>query len=425
MAFWISVAAIFILLVFSGFFSGSETALTAVSKARMHSLETKGNKRAGLVNKLREKKDRLLGALLLGNNLVNILATSISTSVLVKIFGDAGVAYATLAMTLLVLIFAEVLPKTYALNNADRVALSISPIIKVLVAVLSPITDAIAKVVRVTFKLFGVDIVNVAIGSDSEELRGAIELHRGKEEETQEERAMLRSILDLADVEVDEIMVHRRDVETIDSEIPASKIVDIVLESPYTRLPVWKDKPDNIIGILHAKLLLKELRKCDNDISKLDIHAAMRNPWFIPESTTLFDQLQEFRKRQEHLALMVDEYGSLIGLVTLEDILEEIVGEIDDEHDVSVPGLKPQEDGTCIVDGKVTIRDLNREFEWGLPDEEYSTIGGLLLFETQRIPDAGQKFSFFGFQFEILRRQKNQITSVRIYPPINKKDTVG
>lgn len=416
------------LMVASAFFSGSETAMTAASRARMHTLENDGNKRARLVNRLREDKDRLIGSLLLGNNLVNISASALATSVLIKIFGEAGVAYATVAVTILVLIFSEVMPKTLALLNPDRLALAVAPVVAVVVGVFSPLSNAVSKIVRFFFRMVGVRMDGHAGGVYEEELRGAIELMGsevmptdldGQEAQatTQETKAMLRSILDLADVQVAEIMIHRRNVRTIDAGQASAKIIDEVLHSAFTRLPVWHENSDNIIGIIHTKLLLQEIRNCNGDVSRVNIRNAMMEPWFIPESTTLFDQLQEFRKRREHFAVVVDEYGALRGVVTLEDILEEIVGQIDDEHDVAVSGVRPQPDGSFVIDGKVTIRDLNREFDWGLPDDEYSTLAGLLLFESQRIPLVGQSYTFFDFRFEILKRQRNQIAQVRVTPP--------
>lgn len=423
------LVAFIALMIASAFFSGSETAMTAASRARMHTLENDGNKRARLVNRLREDKDRLIGSLLLGNNLVNISASALATSVLIKLFGEAGVAYATVAVTILVLIFSEVMPKTMALINPDRMALAVAPLVAIIVRVFSPLSSAVSKVVAVLFRLMGVRREDIhASALYEEELRGAIELMGsevmptdliGQEAQatTQETKAMLRSILDLADVQVAEIMIHRRNVRTIDAGQPSGKIVDEVLHSAFTRLPVWHENNDNIIGIIHTKLLLQEIRNCNGDVGRVNIRNAMMEPWFIPESTTLFDQLQEFRKRREHFAVVVDEYGALRGVVTLEDILEEIVGQIDDEHDVAVSGVRPQPDGSFIIDGKVTIRDLNREFDWGLPDDEYSTIAGLLLFESQRIPLVGQNYTFFDFRFEILKRQRNQIAQVRLTPP--------
>lgn len=418
---WITGAAILVLLVLSAFFSGSETALTAASRARMHGLETEGNHRARVVNHLRERKERLIGALLLGNNLVNILASALATGALIRLVGDAGIAYATVAMTLLVLIFSEVLPKTYALHHADETALRVAQPVRLLVALLAPATAFIAWIVGAVLRLFGTDMREVAFASTIDELRGAIELHRGVpeqgEEEVRRERAMLRSILDLADVEVMEIMTHRRTLVTIDASQPASRIVQEVLDSPFTRIPLWQGEADNIVGVLHAKALLRAVRGHQGDIDSLDILSIAAQPWFIPDTTTLFDQLQAFRQRREHFALVVDEYGSLMGIVTLEDILEEIVGDITDEIDVAVAGVRPQPNGSYVVDGWVTLRDLNREYEWRLPDDEASTIAGLVLYEARRIPEIGQSFSFYGFRFEILRRQRHQITALRVTPP--------
>ncbi len=427
----------FVLLAASAFFSGSETALTAASNARMHTLELAGNKRAALVNRLRENKDRLIGSLLLGNNLVNISASALATAVLINLFGEAGIAYATIAVTILILIFSEVMPKTLALLNPDRMALFVAPVVGAVVFVFSPLSYMVKRIVDILFRILGVDIGNHGKHMYEEELRGAIELMGSddirtqdiaiteEQATTQETKAMLRSILDLANVQVAEIMIHRRNVRTIDATLSAGRIVDEVLYSAFTRLPVWKDTPDNIIGIIHTKLLLQEIRNCGGNVAQVNIYNAMMEPWFIPESTTLFDQLQAFRNRREHFAVVVDEYGVLRGVVTLEDILEEIVGQIDDEHDVAVSGVKPQPDGSFLVDGKVTIRDLNRELDWGLPDDEYSTLAGLLLYESQRIPLVGQIYTFYDFRFEILKKQRNQIALVRVSPPAARHATAA
>lgn len=418
---WYSAGAILFLLFLSGFFSGSETAMTATSKAKMHGLEKEGNKRAKIVNKLIDQKDKLIGALLLGNNLVNILASAMATSVLIGLFGEAGVVYATIAMTLLVLIFAEVLPKSYAIMNADKVALFIAPVINVVVQTLAPITQAIIWIVRNVLKIFGVDLDATDDDGNKQELMGVIDLHQGDQDEVREERAMLRSILDLVEVEVDEIMTHRGQVEMIDMNQTPEEIIQIVLNSRYTRLPLYQDTQENIVGVIHAKWVLKELNKHKWNVSKIDFEQIASDPWFIPDTTNLFDQLQEFRARRAHFALVVDEYGSFEGIVTLEDILEEIVGEIDDEHDVSVPGLTPQVNGSYLVDGGVTIRDLNREFEWNIPNNDYATVAGLLIHESRLLPDVGQSFSFFGVRFDVLKRQGNQITQIRI-KKISKKN---
>ncbi len=407
--------AIAFLLVLSAFFSGSETALTAASRPRMHHLEKSGSQRARMVNRLREQQERLIGTVLLGNNLVNILASALATSLLIGWFGDAGVAYATVAMTLLVLIFAEVMPKTYAIANADRMALAVAPWLRPLVAALSPVSRAIQQVVRLILRLFRTEITGrTSEAAREEELRGAIALLSDTDADARREREMLRSILDLADVDVDEIMVHRKSVDMIDAELPPAQILERVVGSPYTRLPLYRDEPDNIIGVLHAKALLRAVQTHGGNVDAVDMESLAALPWFIPESTSLLRQLQAFRRRREHFAIVVDEYGALMGVVTLEDILEEIVGEISDEHDVPVAGVRAQRDGSMVVDGTVTIRDLNRQFEWTLPDEEAATIAGLVLHEARVIPEAGQVFEFHGFRFEILRRLRNQVTSLRL-----------
>ena len=414
---WITIGAIFVLLLLSAFFSGSETALTAVSRPHMHHLLKTGDKRAGIIAKLHARMERLIGTILLVNNLVNILASALATSLLIGVFGDTGVAYATLVMTLLVLIFAEVLPKTYAINNADRTALSVAPVVRLLVLVLSPLSDAVQVVVRATLRLFSVSTESNLGAISDDELRGAIDLHAETGSTDDQERAMLRSILDLDHVEVGEIMVHRKDIFTVDAGLSPTAILEQVIASPYTRIPMWRKKPDNIIGVLHAKTLLSAVKLQAPVTEKLDIPGLAAKPWFIPESTTLLQQLHAFRKKREHFALVVDEYGVLMGIVTLEDILEEIVGDISDEFDIAVPGVRLQADDTFIIKGDVTIRDLNRQFDWSLPDDQAATLAGLVLHESRRIPDVGQVFNFYDFRFEILRRKRNQITSLRLSPP--------
>ena len=414
----VSLSVIAVLLVLSAFFSGSETALTAASRPLIHQLARKGDRRAAIVERLHAKTERLIGAILLGNNVVNILASALATSLMIAAYGEAGVVYATIVMTLMILIFAEILPKTYAFKNPSRTALAVAPVVNALVFVLAPVTHAIQLVTRGIFKAFGIDFDSAAVlGGQTAELRGAIELHAGDDQSVKHERAMLRSVLDLADVQVGEIMIHRKNVDAIDADESPQSIVDQVLASPYTRIPLWRDEPDNVVAVLHVKALLRDAWARDGRIENLDIVSLAAKPWFIPESTTLLDQLLAFRDRHEHFSLVVDEYGSLMGIVTLEDILEEIVGDISDEHDVAVIGVRGHSDGSFTVRGSVTIRDLNREFEWGLPDEQAATIAGLVLHESRRIPEVGQAFMFHGFRFEILTRHRHQITSVRITPP--------
>ena len=416
----LTTGSILLLIVFSAFFSGSETGLTGSSYARMHQLDRKGDQRASRVLALREQRETMIGAILIGNNITNILASVLATTVFLRLFGEHGVVYATLAMTVLVVIFAEVLPKTYALNNSDRVALAVAPVINAVVFILSPIARIVRGIVRMMLSMLSIRIAEEFGHSEQEEeLRGLIELHGHKveadEEEVREERAMLRSILDLSEVWVEEIMTHRRQVEMLNVEDTVEEIISQIMKSPYTRLPLFKGDHEEIVGVIHAKAVLRAVKGLSGkELERLDMRKIASDPWFIPTTTTLLDQLQAFRARRKHFALVVDEYGAFQGIVTLEDIIEEIVGEISDEHDVAVAGVRPQADGSYVIDGTVTIRDLNREFDWNLPDDEASTIAGLILHEARTIPSVAQDFVFYGFRFKILRRHRNQITLVRV-----------
>lgn len=416
-----SLIAIAGLLVLSALFSGSETALTASNRARIHHLLRKGSKRARTVTRLMETREHLIGAILLGNNLVNILASALATSILIGFFGDLGVAIATVVMTTLVLIFSEILPKTYALSNADRVALGVAPTIRVFVALFSPITRALNFVVSATLRLLGAGRGASRIATASEEIRSTIDLHAREGEVVKHERDMLGSILDLTDVEVDEVMVHRGNMFAVNVDDATSSLVEQILSSPYTRVPVWRDDPDNIVGIVHVKDLLKALHNHQGPLDDLDVMAVINEPWFVPETTSLRQQLNAFRRRRAHVALVVDEYGTLMGLVTLEDILEEIVGDIADEHDVPAPTVRALGDGSYIVEGGTTIRDLNRLFDWNLPDEEAATVAGLVIYNAQVIPEVGQIFAFYDFRFEVLRRHRNRIVSLRVTPPTKQR----
>lgn len=411
----ITIIAIAILLVLSAFFSGSETALTAAARARIAHLEREGNRRARIVGRLIDARERLIGSILLGNNLVNILASALATSVLIGFFGDAGVAYATIIMTALILIFAEVLPKTFALRHPTSTALFVAPMVRVAVLMLAPVARMVQGIVRLTVRLFGVEKgFQATLVSAEDEIRSAIRLHTDEGGIVKGARDMLTGIFDLSEVEISEVMVHRTDCVMIDADEPAEAIIEQVLASPYTRIPLWRGEQENIVGVLHVKDLLRALSAGGGDASGIDIEATAKAPWFVPETTDLLEQMSAFRARHKHFALVVDEYGALMGLVTLEDILEEIVGPISDEYDVAARGVRRQADGSYIVDGTVTIRDLNRDLEWDLPDEEATTIAGLVIHEAQSIPDVGQVFHFYDCKFEVLRRQRNQITVLRL-----------
>jgi Mg2+/Co2+ transporter CorB len=415
LTFGIIAGAVLGLVILSAFFSGSETALTATSRARMHELERRGDRRAGIVNILRQTPERLIGAILLGNNLVNILASALATMLFVQLFGEAGVIFATLVMTTLVLIFGEVMPKTYALSHPDRFALAVGPVLRVLVSVFAPVVMGVEYIVKWALRALGVDTSKADnVLSARDELRGVIALQHKEGAVVKQHRDMLGGILNLRELELSDVMVHRTKMHSIDGALPLNEIIEEVLKSGHTRIPVWTGDPDNIIGVLHAKDLFAALHASGGDAAKIDIEAISSPPWFVPDTTPVDDQLNAFLRRKSHFAIVVDEYGEVMGLVTLEDILEEIVGDISDEHDVTATGVRREATGSYVVDGTVPIRDLNRHYDWNLPDEEATTIAGLVIHEAQMIPEVGQEFTFHGFRFEVLRKRRHQITLVRI-----------
>ncbi len=422
-AFWLTAASIAGLLLLSAFFSGSETALTAASRGRLHSLADRGSRGAARALKLTENNERLISAVLFGNNLVNILATALATSLLTRLFGDGGVAFATLVMTLLILVFAELLPKTYAITHSERSARLVSGPIGIFVLVFAPVVTTLHLFVKLILRIAG---GRLPTGQDEqsaqEEIAGAIALGHVEGNFEKDDRDRLLGALDLKDRSVEEIMVHRSDIEMVDADSDPQAAIRQCIHSPHTRLPVFRDNPENIVGLVHAKDLLREVEKLAmkggsdgwKDFKIMDV--AMR-PYFVPEKTPLDDQMREFLRRHSHFALVVDEYGALQGLITLEDILEEIVGEITDEHDVRTAAASGHDDdGNYVIDGTTTIRDLNRAHDWALPDDEAVTIAGLVMHESQMIPTPGQVFNFHGFRFEVLERELNRITKLKIRP---------
>jgi Mg2+/Co2+ transporter CorB len=412
---WIDLSIVLFCLFVSAFFAASETALTGASRASMLRLSKQGNSDAAVVSDLVGKRERLIGALLLGNNIANIGASAIATGIFTAWFGEVGVLYATGVMTVMVVIFAEVLPKTIAINAPDRLALVVARPMKLAILVLGPALTLIEGIVRVLMRGLGVKIgANQPILSPIERLRGAVDLlhHEGKVEK--QDRDMFGGLLDLRELQVSDVMIHRTEMVTVNADLPPEELVREVLASEYTRIPLWREKPENIIGVLHAKDLLRAIRAAEGDIARIDVSSIALPPWFVPEMRPVSEQLKAFRRRKTHFAMVVDEYGEVEGIVTLEDILEEIVGDISDEQDVVVAGVRAQPDGSVVVDGSVPIRDLNRAMDWSLPDEEATTVAGLVIHEARSIPERGQSFTFHGFRFRVLRRERNRITALRI-----------
>lgn len=414
---WVTFGIVIACLFGSAFFSASETALTAASRANMMRLAKQGSSNAGIVGRLLGMRERMIGALLLGNNVFNIGASALATGLFTAWFGELGVLYATAVMTALVVIFAEVMPKTIAISAPDRFALLVAKPMRLMVLVLGPVLVVIEALVRVLMRLLGIKLgANQSLLSATERLRGAVELIHHEGGVAKHDRDMFGGLLDLNELQVSDVMVHRTEMVMVNADLPPDELVREVLATEYTRIPLWRDKPENIMGVLHAKDLLRALRAADGDASKIEVGKIALPPWFVPEMRPVSEQLKAFRTRKTHFALVVDEYGEVEGMVTLEDILEEIVGDISDEHDVVVAGVRTQPDGSVVVDGSVPIRDLNRAMDWNLPDEEATTVAGLVIHEARSIPERGQNFTFHGFRFRVLRRERNRITALRISP---------
>ncbi|MEJ0025588.1 MAG: HlyC/CorC family transporter [Rhizomicrobium sp.] len=412
----LSFAPVLLLLVLGAFFAGSETALTAVSRGRMHQLEKEGSRAARDVNRLVNNRERMVGALLLGNTFVNILASSIATTVLEHSFGHRAVIIATAIMTVLILVFVEVLPKTLAIARTDRFALAVATPVRLVVGVLGPIVNAVQFVVWRVLGVFGVRANEEELVEAHEEIRGTVDLHHKEGAVEREHRDMIGGILNLRELTVGDVMIHRKTMATIDADLPPQEILTAILEANHTRVPLWREQPDNIVGVVHTKDIVRAILERGRE--GVDVAALASPPWFVPETTMLEEQLDAFREKRSHFALVVDEYGALQGLVTLEDILNEIFGDIPDEHEEQGrPDVRRRPDGSFLIDGTVPIRELNRDLDWNLPDEEATTIAGLVIHEARTIPEVGQRFKFFGYEFEVLRRQRNQITAVRVIPP--------
>jgi Mg2+/Co2+ transporter CorB len=414
---WTAILIVAFCIFLSAFFSGSETALTAASHARMHTLEKEGDKRAAAVMRLLRQRNRMIAALLLGSTLGNIGSSAFTTSVLVVIAGDNGAVYATILMTALLLVFAEVLPKTFAINHPDTFSLRVAKFIEPFVSIFGPLLAAVEFIVRSVLRLVGVELSHDrTMLSPYEELKGAVDILHEEGNVERAARDMFGGVLDLQVLHVSDVMIHRTKMRTIDADLSPVQIVREVLSSPFTRMPLWRTQSDNFVGVLHSKDLLRALDAAGGEAEKIIIDDVMSEPWFVPEATTLEDQLEAFLKRKTHFALVVDEFGEVMGLVTLEDILEEIVGDIRDEHDLAVQGVRPQPDGSVLIDGAVPVRDLNRVMAWNLPDEEATTIAGLVIHEVGAIPEAGQVFTFHGYRFEVMRKIRNRVTALKVTP---------
>ena len=417
----VSVIYIICLIVISAILSGSETSITSIRKSKIHKLANKGDKNALRVLKLIEKKNDLVSSILVGNNFVNILASALATAILIKFYGDDGVIYSTIVMSVLIVIFAEILPKNIALLKPDRYALTLSFILTLFLKIFSPFVYIIKKFNLLIFKIFNIEKQKVTDASVREDIRNIINMHEDEGILLKDERDMLNGILDLKEMTVEKIMTHRKNIYSINIDQPEEYFKKIS-QSSFSRIPVWKENPNNILGVVHAKKLLANI----NESGKIDlknINDSTLDPWFIPETTKVKDQLNSFIDRHEKIAFVVDEYGELMGLISLEDIIEEIVGNIFDESDLSTIGIRKIGKNIFRVRGDVNIRDMNRTLDLNLNEKNSSTVAGFLIYETETFPDVGQTFKFNNILFEILNKKNNQITQLKVTLPEKNKIT--
>lgn len=412
----ISILIIIFLLLLSGLLSGSETSITSVSKSKIHKMAIRGDKRAKHLLYLISKKSDLISSLLIGNNFVNILASVLATAVLIKYYGDNAVVYSTIIMSLLIVIFSEVLPKSYALIKPDRFALAMAKYLVFFSKIITPIMLLIKGINWSFFKIMRIDMDNkITTKTAREDIRNIIDMHEDEGRLLKDEGNMLNAILDLKEITVEKIMTHRKNIYSVDLN-NTNEFFSKISKSSFSRIPVWEKNPNNILGLIHAKNVLTNL----NDKGQLDILKIKENlikPWFIPETTKAKDQLTEFIQRHEKLAFVVDEYGELMGLISMEDIIEEIVGNIFDEKDFSTIGIRKIDSNTYRIRGDVNIRDINRELDIAIPNNNSSTIAGYLIHETESFPEVGQIFSFGNILYEIINKNKNQITQIKLVLP--------
>lgn len=411
----IYLIAVIILMVISAMFACSETSIIAASRAKIHRMANEGNKRAKKLEKLLKIREKVISTMLVGNNAVNILASALATSALLRIFGDAGLLYATIGMTIVVLIFAEIAPKSFAIKSPDKIALFLAPLIDILVKILFPLTHSIQKIVDLFINFFFKDSLEKSQDAELEEIRDTVDLKAKEGSIFKYDKDLLDGVLDLSDTEISEIMVHRKDIESINIDLPISKILNLALEISYTRIPLWRGNKENIVAILNVRKLLKALHLYKGNVEKFELTSVTSEPWFVPSSNSLRSQLFAFRKRKKRFSLVIDEYGSLLGLLTLEDILEEIVGEIKEQEDGAEINIIKNKSGSYKITGKTLIRDINKKLDWDIleSDQAYN-LAAFIINSLGRIPEEKENFEIDGFAFEILKRRNHDLILVKV-----------
>jgi len=402
-----------LLILLSAFFSGSETGLVSLNRYRLRHLSKENHRGALRASNLLDKPDRLIGLILLGNNFVNILASSIATIIALRLWGEAGIAVAAGILTLVILIFAEVAPKTLAVLHPERIAFPATFILAPLLKLLYPIVWLVNFIANGVLKLFGVSPEHrKGEQLTSDELRTVVS--EAGAMIPRRHQKMLTNILDLEKVTVNDIMIPRNEIVGIDLDNEWDDIVKLLTNSRHTRLPVYRSDINNVIGLIHVRNTLEVLTKPES--TKEDLLPQIRNAYFVPENTPLNTQLLQFQRQKRRIGLVVDEYGDVQGLVTLEDILEEIVGEFTSDPSTVVKDIHKQDDGTYLIDGSASIRDLNRMMDWELPTEGPKTFNGLILEQMEHIPEPGTSILIAGYPIEIVQSKDNAVKVARFNP---------
>lgn len=407
----ITLVIIIVPITLAGLLSAAETAITGLSPAKIHKLKTDGNKRAKLISELRENKELLINTILLVNSIFNIFASTVVTAILINLYGDEGVIYATIIMTIMTIIFAEVLPKTCAVVYPEGVALFLANMLRVTMVIFGPITNALSRVILYLIKKFKSDELSDNFVSPTEEIRGAIEMHHKQGLVDSDDKYMLEGVFYLSETRVGKAITHRKNMRSINLDLDIKEIINQIKDIHHTRIPVWKNKPDNIVGILDTRILLNHLLN-DKIIDKEEISRFLTEPLFIHENTALDVLLDQFKRLKVRIAIVIDEYGDIQGLITLSDILEEVIGEFKDEYDSL--DIVSEDVNSCIVKGEVAIRDINRALHWNLPDDDASTIAGLMIHRSEKIPELDETLIIDLYSCRVLSKEANQLTSIRI-----------
>lgn len=415
-----SLLIVFVCILLGAIFSASESAILSVSQAKIYKLKCEGNANAAIVQKLYKDKENVLGAILFGNNLSTIASSALAADLSIELFGDGGwpLIVSTIIMTLITVLYCELLPKTYAVKNAESLSLLIARPLLVFTSVCSPMIRVAKKILYYSAKIIpaknSADQIQI---SALDTIKSTIDIHYQEGEVITDYKKMLGGVIDLEEIIVEEVMVHRNNIYSLNVDMSVVDILKGVTESKFSRIPVWQNEEDNIIGFLHVKDISKLCVRVQDieKITHLDLHNLVRAPWFIPNMTNLRNQMMLFRQRHEHFAFVVNEYGELEGLLTLEDIMEEIVGDIEDEHDSSsIVHIEKESNNSVIVTAEVTIRDLNREMEWDIDDDEANTIGGLLFHLAMGVPKKNSEFTSGNYTLKLLHKKQNTLLKIKV-----------